>query len=45
MRVDFSFIGFVEFVAYLAIANFFLRFLATRYHDQTLGKALGYLFF
>lgn len=44
MRIDFSVIGFVEFLAYLAIAGFFLRFIAARYHDRAIGKAVGFLY-
>jgi hypothetical protein len=45
MRIDFSVIGFLEFLCYYVLAAFFLRYLATRFHDRPVGKALGYLFF
>lgn len=44
MRIDFSVIGFLEFLCYYILANFFLRWAAAHFHDRSFGKALGYLF-
>jgi len=43
MDINFSAVGFLQFVCYWLIASFFLRYLAARYHDRTYGKALGFL--
>lgn len=43
MDLSVSLWGFLTFVCYLVIAEFFLRFLTMQFADTTVGKALAYI--
>ena len=44
MEFHASVLGFLTFLCYLVIAQFFLRFLMAKYSDTPLGQAMAYLF-
>lgn len=44
MRIDFGVVGFMEFLAYLLIAGFLLRSLASWQHDTSFGRALAFIY-